>query len=145
MKIEKYKLEEHNYSLQKEHKRKFDFIASEVRGIDALLQKLIDFQVAIPSWALGTGGTRFGRFGGGGEPRRIEADAHHHFARLLHVALGWRADDFDEQRRRGVDIVGANVFERQRRNHEFLDLVFECVNGCLHGVSPWKNSRSGVR
>ena len=26
------------------------------------LQKLIDFQVAIPSWALGTGGTRFGRF-----------------------------------------------------------------------------------
>ncbi len=31
-----------------------------------------DFQVAIPSWALGTGGTRFGRFAGGGEPRSLE-------------------------------------------------------------------------
>jgi L-rhamnose isomerase/sugar isomerase len=36
------------------------------------LQKLIDFQIAIPSWALGTGGTRFGRFSGGGEPRSLE-------------------------------------------------------------------------
>ena len=40
--------------------------------MDELLQKLIDFQVAIPSWALGTGGTRFARFGGGGEPRNLE-------------------------------------------------------------------------
>ncbi|MEI9944654.1 MAG: TIM barrel protein [Chitinophagaceae bacterium] len=30
------------------------------------------FQVAIPSWALGTGGTRFGRFSGGGEPGNLE-------------------------------------------------------------------------
>ena len=30
------------------------------------------FQIAIPSWALGTGGTRFGRFSGGGEPRTLE-------------------------------------------------------------------------
>ncbi|HZX58300.1 MAG TPA: TIM barrel protein, partial [Mucilaginibacter sp.] len=27
---------------------------------------------AIPSWALGSGGTRFGRFSGGGEPRNLE-------------------------------------------------------------------------
>ncbi|HYV90868.1 MAG TPA: sugar isomerase [Chitinophagales bacterium] len=36
------------------------------------MQKLTDFQVAIPSWALGSGGTRFGRFPGGGEPRNLE-------------------------------------------------------------------------
>lgn len=72
MKIEKYKLEEHNHSLQKEHQRKFDFIAADIKDVNGLLQKLIDFQVAIPSWALGTGGTRFGRFGGGGEPRNLE-------------------------------------------------------------------------
>ena len=30
------------------------------------------FSVAAPSWALGTGGTRFGRFPGAGEPRTIE-------------------------------------------------------------------------
>ena len=29
------------------------------------------FEVAVPSWALGTGGTRFGRFPGKGEPRDI--------------------------------------------------------------------------
>lgn len=46
----------------------------EARGLDpdALVQHLMDFQVAIPSWALGTGGTRFGRFPGGGEPRTLE-------------------------------------------------------------------------
>jgi len=32
----------------------------------------VDFQVAIPIWALGTGGTRFGRFSGGGEPGSLE-------------------------------------------------------------------------
>ena len=40
--------------------------------MEEILQKLIAFQVAIPSWALGTGGTRFGRFAGGGEPRNLE-------------------------------------------------------------------------
>lgn len=72
MQIEKYKLEQHNHSLQKEHQRRFDFIAEDIQDVNALLQKLIDFQVAIPSWALGTGGTRFGRFPGGGEPRNLE-------------------------------------------------------------------------
>lgn len=72
MKIEKYKIDEHNHDLLKEHKRKFDFIAAEIKDVEVILQKLTDFQVAIPSWALGTGGTRFGRFGGGGEPRNLE-------------------------------------------------------------------------
>ena len=36
------------------------------------MEKLKAFQIAIPSWALGTGGTRFGRFPGGGEPRSLE-------------------------------------------------------------------------
>src|SRR5215212_7592370 len=72
MQVEKYKIDEHNQSLRKEHKRKFDFIFSEVKDSESILQKLIEFQVAIPSWALGTGGTRFGRFTGGGEPRNLE-------------------------------------------------------------------------
>jgi len=72
MQIEKYKIEEHNEPLLKNHKRNFDFIAFGINNIDSVLQKLIDFQVAIPSWALGTGGTRFGRFSGGGEPRMLE-------------------------------------------------------------------------
>ena len=42
------------------------------RMLNQSFKKLIDFQVAIPSWALGTGGTRFGRFGGAGEPANLE-------------------------------------------------------------------------
>lgn len=44
------------------------------RGLDtsSILANLAKFQVAIPSWALGTGGTRFGRFPGGGEPGTLE-------------------------------------------------------------------------
>ena len=72
MQIEKYKIEEHNNSLLAEHKRRFDFTAAGVTSLQDVLQKLIDFQIAIPSWALGTGGTRFGRFSGGGEPGNIE-------------------------------------------------------------------------
>jgi L-rhamnose isomerase/sugar isomerase len=43
-------------------------------GVDArnIIEKIRNFQIAIPSWALGTGGTRFGRFPIGGEPRNLE-------------------------------------------------------------------------
>lgn len=37
-----------------------------------IVKKIEDFQVAIPSWALGAGGTRFGRFSYGGEPSSLE-------------------------------------------------------------------------
>lgn len=40
--------------------------------IEDIIQDLVDFQVAIPSWALGAGGTRFGRFRFGGEPATLE-------------------------------------------------------------------------
>src|SRR5438045_5030625 len=72
MLIEKYKIEEHNHQLMQEHQRKFDFLREEISGAEDILQKLMAFQVAIPSWALGTGGTRFGRFPSGGEPRNLE-------------------------------------------------------------------------
>src|ERR671919_1052508 len=40
-------------------------------GIDgeAVIAEVARLSVAAPSWAVGTGGTRFGRFPGGGEPR----------------------------------------------------------------------------
>jgi L-rhamnose isomerase/sugar isomerase len=47
--------------------------ALERRGIDseALVRKVMAFGVAIPTWGVGTGGTRFARFPGTGEPRHI--------------------------------------------------------------------------
>lgn len=62
----------HNEALIAQHTRRLDFLKSEVNLPAGILQKLKDFQIAIPSWALGTGGTRFGRFSGGGEPRNLE-------------------------------------------------------------------------
>jgi L-rhamnose isomerase/sugar isomerase len=44
----------------------------DINNLEEVLQKLSVFNIAIPSWALGTGGTRFGRFSGGGEPRSLE-------------------------------------------------------------------------
>ncbi|MFV5688016.1 TIM barrel protein [Flavobacterium sp. ZT3R25] len=72
MLIESYKIASHNDDLLKAHKNKLVFTASEIAETESIIQKLIDFQIAIPSWALGTGGTRFGRFPGGGEPRSLE-------------------------------------------------------------------------
>lgn len=43
------------------------------RGVDIgwVKQKVKDYGVAVPSWGVGTGGTRFARFPGKGEPRNI--------------------------------------------------------------------------
>ena len=72
MKLENYHIESHNADLLTKHQRKLAFISAEIEGSAVIIDKLVKFQIAIPSWALGTGGTRFGRFSSGGEPRNIE-------------------------------------------------------------------------
>src|SRR5436190_22362181 len=72
MQIKDAVLNEKDEVALKDHKRRYEFVSSEVNGTELIIQKLIDFQVAIPSWALDTGGTRFARFSGGGEPRNLE-------------------------------------------------------------------------
>ncbi len=43
------------------------------RGVDieALTKRAMAFRVSVPSWGVGTGGTRFARFAGPGEPRNV--------------------------------------------------------------------------
>lgn len=72
MQLDKNSIGDHNSSFLKEHQCRFDFAVENIAGVESILDKLIAFQVAIPSWALGTGGTRFGRFPMGGEPRNLE-------------------------------------------------------------------------
>ncbi len=72
MVLDKDIIEQNNLKNLADHKRKFNFTVEAINDVDAVLQKLIAFQIAIPSWALGTGGTRFGRFSGTGEPRNLE-------------------------------------------------------------------------
>lgn len=72
MSIDKNKIAEHNQRYAAPQQRRFERLAEELPNAADIVNKLVDFQVAIPSWALGTGGTRFGRFSGGGEPRNLE-------------------------------------------------------------------------
>lgn len=72
MKLTHQHIEAHNERHLAQHKKRLDFLISEFEAVEDVLQNLREFQVAIPSWALGTGGTRFGRFPGGGEPRSLE-------------------------------------------------------------------------
>lgn len=80
MAIQKNRIEEFNHASAKEHQHKFESLSSSIKNAEEILQKLQAFQVAIPSWALGSGGTRFGRFSIGGEPRNLEE-------KILDIAL----------------------------------------------------------
>ncbi|MFH0964763.1 MAG: TIM barrel protein [Planctomycetota bacterium] len=73
-----------NKPLLERHSCDFSSLAARLSrdGIDpdSLLRRLGRLEIAVPSWALAAGGTRFGRFGVPGEPRTIEE-------KLLDVAL----------------------------------------------------------
>lgn len=75
MNINPAQIENTNEPLLSNHKEQFEFISNQLqkRGIDieALINKVQNLQIEIPSWALGTGGTRFGRFAGAGEPGNL--------------------------------------------------------------------------
>ena len=68
-------VEPHNAACDAELKRDYDALGErlERRGIaiDEVKARAASFAVAIPSWGVGTGGTRFARFPGPGEPRHI--------------------------------------------------------------------------
>src|SRR5213596_770130 len=46
-------------------------LARRGADIERLTERAMAFRVAVPSWGVGTGGTRFARFAGPGEPRNI--------------------------------------------------------------------------
>lgn len=72
MQIENHIIDAHNEFRLSDHRRKLEFVRETAKQSEWVVRKLMEFEVAIPSWALGTGGTRFGRFSGGGDPRSLE-------------------------------------------------------------------------
>lgn len=76
MQLKQQQIIDYNTSVKATLNNNISFLGNllEKKGINTqeIIQKLIDFQVAIPSWALGAGGTRFGRFSIGGEPTSLE-------------------------------------------------------------------------
>jgi len=122
----------HNDAQADHHGPAYAALATQLdrRGvdIDAVTDRVASFDVAVPSWALGTGGTRFGRFPGPGEPRTIyekmdDVAVIQQLTRAtprvsLHIpwdepddvgALKAHAEDLDL----GFDAVNANTFQDQ--------------------------------
>ncbi|HET9798826.1 MAG TPA: hypothetical protein VFP90_12575, partial [Gemmatimonadaceae bacterium] len=60
---------------ERAHEREFAELAGRLerggRSADELVVAVQRFEVALPTWAFATGGTRFGRFPGTGEPRTL--------------------------------------------------------------------------
>ncbi len=65
----------HNAEAQTAHDDDYGHLARQLerRGIDieTIVSRVMDYAVAVPTWGVGTGGTRFARFPGPGEPRNI--------------------------------------------------------------------------
>ena len=76
MRLTKDQILDHNRKQSKSHDEAFSFLADQLTAqnidVEVLVEQVASFQVAIPSWALGAGGTRFGRFPIGGEPGNFE-------------------------------------------------------------------------
>ncbi|MDP5041003.1 MAG: sugar isomerase, partial [Paraglaciecola sp.] len=73
--IEKSFIEEQNQRHIDDLNKDFSYLGEKLSrsGIDieTVTAAAEKFQIAVPSWGTGTGGTRFARFAGIGEPRNI--------------------------------------------------------------------------
>jgi L-rhamnose isomerase/sugar isomerase len=75
--IDRDRISELNHSHEQALAEDVDYLAHRLEREAAtsaaeVIDALVEFSVAAPSWAVGTGGTRFGRFPIGGEPRTTE-------------------------------------------------------------------------
>ena len=126
-------LAEQNAALEAHLRADFEHLGAQLERRGAAIDRLVDrvrgLRVAIPTWGVGTGGTRFARFPIPGEPRSI-------FEKLEDCAvvqqlgratptvsphLPWdRVDDVDALRRHaaalglGFDAVNSNTFQDQQ-------------------------------
>ncbi|WP_088323870.1 sugar isomerase [Polaribacter tangerinus] len=75
MRLTQQQIEDANKSELATHNNSYNFLADiltkQGKDVATIVSKLSNFQVAVPSWALGAGGTRFGRFSFYGEPSTL--------------------------------------------------------------------------
>ena len=113
------------------------------RGIDieAMTKRAMDYAVAIPTWGVGTGGTRFARFPGLGEPRNIhdklaDCGVVHQLSRAtpnVSPHFPWdKVADYNALRQEaashelGFDAVNSNTFQdqaKQEKSYKFGSLT----------------------
>jgi L-rhamnose isomerase/sugar isomerase len=113
------------------------------RGIDIekMTKRAMDYAVAVPTWGVGTGGTRFARFPGPGEPRNIfdkidDCGVIHQLTRTTPAVsphIPWdKVDDYSALRQKAAsydltfDAVNSNTFQdaaRQKLSYKFGSLT----------------------
>jgi L-rhamnose isomerase / sugar isomerase len=117
---------------ERAHARDFSELAERLEraghAVDELVASVQRFEVALPSWAFATGGTRFGRFPGKGEPRTLRekmedaALVHRLIAAAPRISLHIPWDEpndvgevLADARRLGLgfDAVNSNTFQDQ--------------------------------
>ena len=111
----------------------FDALANKLQRQDVDIQSLVEqakqLQIALPSWGVGTGGTRFARFPGLGEPRNIfekidDCSVIHQLSQItpkvsLHIPWDRPSDpselkQYTNDRGLGFDAMNSNTFQDQK-------------------------------
>ncbi len=148
MKINQSEVSDYNQKRVKNHNDSFDFLANKLikqgKEVNSIVAKLAEFQVAVPSWALGAGGTRFGRFGFYGEPSNLEQKIEDvgvlhsltQTAGAISLHIPWDIpSDYDAIKQKAdalnikFDAVNSNTFQDQK------DAVESYKYGSLSNVS----------
>jgi L-rhamnose isomerase/sugar isomerase len=125
-------IEEQNASCANTHQEDYDALGRQLerRGIsiEEITKRAMDFAVAVPTWGVGTGGTRFARFPGPGEPRNIhdkleDCGVIHQLTRAtpsVSPHIPWdKVSDYNALRQEaaqyelGFDAINSNTFQDQ--------------------------------
>ena len=137
MKIQNEQIIDCNKDYLKSHDEKFEFLSNHLdkqgKDVNDVVSKLKDFQVAVPSWALGAGGTRFGRFSFYGEPSTLEQKLEDigvihsltHTAGAVSLHIPWDIpSDYNAIKQKAealnikFDSVNSNTFQDQKNANE---------------------------
>jgi L-rhamnose isomerase/sugar isomerase len=143
--IEEAAIEAHNEKRARHIRHDYEHLGEQLarRSIDIerVRERVARFAVAIPSWGVGTGGTRFARFPGPGEPRDVwdklqDCAVIHQLGRAtptVSLHLPWdHCSDWHELRQKAAryglafDAVNSNSFSDQpgqRHSYKFGSLT----------------------
>ena len=128
--VKKETISENNHSIKSSLDFDFEYLEKKLNkdhvDIRLILDQVKKFQVAVPTWGVGTGGTRFARFPGIGEPQNIYDKIEDcavindliGFTNKVSPHFPWdNVDDFSELKEFadgygiGFDVVNSNTFQ----------------------------------
>ncbi|MGA1227653.1 MAG: sugar isomerase [Tamlana sp.] len=135
--IDQNLITEHNKKNQSDLNFDYEYLEKKLKkqniDINSIKDSVKKFQVAVPTWGVGTGGTRFARFPGIGEPQNIFEKIEdcavindlNGFTQKVSPHFPWdNVSDFKELKEFadsygiGFDVVNSNTFQDPQNNNE---------------------------